>query len=194
MVLASPPCRVFRISPPPAGFVDHQVKNSTFHIPDQHNTTVIDSYHMQKQIEPAGKVWEIWGCLLPFFREKSENRKYNYLPRISISECQYYYCIFQGALNFVYLKCKVVKSDKTKAVWVRRRFSQKRNERICFVCCELQKSKQNKFVCSFFGESMAHQSAFGIIWHLEICNILISFNKLACQIWKIDAALEKTGV
>ena len=56
MVLASPPCRVFRISPPPAGFVDHRVKNSTFHIPDQHNTTAIDSYHRQKQIEPAGKV------------------------------------------------------------------------------------------------------------------------------------------
>ena len=55
MVLASPPCRVSRISPPPAGFVDHQVKNSTFHIPDQHNTTAIDSYRRQRQIEPAGK-------------------------------------------------------------------------------------------------------------------------------------------
>ena len=176
MVLASPPCRVFRISPPPAGFVDHQVKNSTFHIPDQHNTTVIDSYHMQKQIEPAGKVWEIWGCLLPFFREKSENRKYNYLPRISISECQYYYCIFQGALNFVYLKCKVVKSDKTKAVWVRRRFSQKRNERICFVCCELQKSKQNKFVRSFFGRIYSAPICFRFYLTLRSCYRISSYS------------------
>ena len=29
---------------------------------------------------------------------------------------------------------------------------------------------------------------------VEIRNILISFYQLACQIWKIDAALEKTGV
>ena len=40
---------------------------------------------------------------------------------------------------------------KPKAVLVRRRFSQKTNEQICFVCREKQKSKQNKFVCSFFG-------------------------------------------
>ena len=40
---------------------------------------------------------------------------------------------------------------KPKAVWARRRFSQKMNKRICFVCREKQKSKQNKFVRSFFG-------------------------------------------
>ena len=40
---------------------------------------------------------------------------------------------------------------KPKAVWALRRFSQKTNERICFVCHEKQKSKQNKFVHSFFG-------------------------------------------
>ena len=38
-----------------------------------------------------------------------------------------------------------------KAVWARHRFSQKTNKRICFVCHEKQKSKQNNFVCSFFG-------------------------------------------
>jgi hypothetical protein len=40
---------------------------------------------------------------------------------------------------------------KPKAVWARRRFSQKMNKRICFVCREKQKSKQNKFIPSFFG-------------------------------------------
>ena len=39
---------------------------------------------------------------------------------------------------------------KPKAVWVRLRFSQKLNERICFVCPGKQKRKQNKFVCLFF--------------------------------------------
>ena len=52
---------------------------------------------------------------------------------------------------------------KPKAGLARRRFSQKMNERICFVCCEKQKSKQNKFVPSFFGQSTARQSAFGFI-------------------------------
>ena len=40
---------------------------------------------------------------------------------------------------------------KPKAHLARCRFSQKMNEQICFVCREKQKSKQNKFVCSFFG-------------------------------------------
>ena len=51
---------------------------------------------------------------------------------------------------------------KPKAVWARHRFSQKMNERICFVCREKQKSKQNKFV-RFLGESTICQSAFGFI-------------------------------
>ena len=38
---------------------------------------------------------------------------------------------------------------KPKAGLSCRRFSQKTNERICFVCCEKQKSKQNKFIHSF---------------------------------------------
>ena len=50
-----------------------------------------------------------------------------------------------------------------KAELVYRRFSQNTNEWICFVCCEKQKSKQNKFVPSFFGQSTARQSAFGFI-------------------------------
>ena len=40
---------------------------------------------------------------------------------------------------------------KRKAGQARCRFSQKLNKRICFVCCEKQKSKQNKLVPSFFG-------------------------------------------
>ena len=52
---------------------------------------------------------------------------------------------------------------KPKSVWARHRFSQKTNERICFVCREKQKSKQNKFVSSFLGESTARQSGFGFI-------------------------------
>ena len=42
---------------------------------------------------------------------------------------------------------------KPKAGLASHRFSQKRNELICFVCCKKQKSKQNKFVCSFFGRN-----------------------------------------
>ena len=44
---------------------------------------------------------------------------------------------------------------KPKAVWVRRRFSQKTDERICFVCREKQtiaKKQTNSLVC-FLGES-----------------------------------------
>ena len=40
---------------------------------------------------------------------------------------------------------------KPKAVWAHRWFSQNTNKRIYFVCCEKQKSKQNKFVCPFLG-------------------------------------------
>ena len=40
---------------------------------------------------------------------------------------------------------------KPKAVWARRRFSQKTNKQICFVSHKKQKSKQNEFVRLFFG-------------------------------------------
>ena len=40
---------------------------------------------------------------------------------------------------------------KPKAVWARQRFSQKTNKQICFGCREKQTSKQNKFICLFFG-------------------------------------------
>ena len=52
---------------------------------------------------------------------------------------------------------------KPKAVWARHRFSQKLNKRICFVCLEKQKSKQNRnsFI-RFLGESTALQSAFNM--------------------------------
>ena len=60
---------------------------------------------------------------------------------------------------------------KPKSVWACCRFSKKTNERICFVCHEKQKRKQNKFIRSFgffLGESTASQSAFGFIGPLEI--------------------------
>ena len=40
---------------------------------------------------------------------------------------------------------------KPKAGLAQHRFSQETNERLCFICCEKQKSKQNKFFRSFFG-------------------------------------------
>ena len=54
-------------------------------------------------------------------------------------------------INFDCLLCLVKGQKKPKAVWARHRFSQKMNKWICFVCREKQKSKQNKFVCLFFG-------------------------------------------
>ena len=48
----------------------------------------------------------------------------------------------------------------------RRRFFQKTNEQIWFVCCEKQKSKLNKFIglfVPFLGEPTARKSAFGFI-------------------------------
>ena len=48
--------------------------------------------------------------------------------------------------------CHAKGQIKPKAVWAHRRFSQKTNKWICFVCREKQKSKQtNSFACSFFG-------------------------------------------
>ena len=48
------------------------------------------------------------------------------------------------------------------------RFSTKMNEKICFVCHEKQKSKQNKFICSFFGR----------IYDVQICfQIFLTFRK-----------------
>ena len=75
----------------------------------------------------------------------------------------------KGILSQMSTEC--IGQIKPKAVWVRRRFSQKINEWICFVCCELQKSKQNKFV-RVLGESTAHQSDFRIIWPLGRWSIM----------------------
>ena len=44
----------------------------------------------------------------------------------------------------------VMPENKPKAGMALHRFSQKTNKRICFVCCEKQKRKQNKFVHLFF--------------------------------------------
>ena len=52
---------------------------------------------------------------------------------------------------------------KPKAGLERCRFSQKRNKQIWFVCPEKQKSKQNKFISSFFWRIYG---AFGFIWPL----------------------------
>ena len=58
------------------------------------------------------------------------------------------------------LKILGVNQIKPKAGLARRRFSQKKNQRISFVCCEKQKSKQNKFVCSFFGRTYSAPICF----------------------------------
>ena len=67
--------------------------------------------------------------------------------------------VYHVASEEVYTKGQI----KSKGGLVRRRFSQKTNEQICFVCREKQKSKQNKFGVGFLGESMARQSAFNFI-------------------------------
>ena len=72
---------------------------------------------------------------------------------------------------------------KSKAGLAHCRFSQKTNERICFVCCEKQKCKQNKFVCSYFwrvyafgfiwplASFLVHVFCLKSIWHVEFSNI-----------------------
>ena len=52
---------------------------------------------------------------------------------------------------------------KPKAVWTRRRFSQKMNEQIRFVCREKQKSKQNKFVLLFFWENLRRANLLPVL-------------------------------
>ena len=49
---------------------------------------------------------------------------------------------------------------KPKTGLASRRFSEKTNKRIWFVCCEKQKSKQNKFVRLFFGRIYGAQICF----------------------------------
>ena len=65
-----------------------------------------------------------------------------------------YLCTTYFSFNRQILVRKLTHSTKgqiTPKAWlVRHRFSKKTNKWICFVCCEKQKSKQNKFVCSFF--------------------------------------------
>ena len=74
-----------------------------------------------------------------------------------------------GGISYCLIKSQI----KLKAGLALCRFSQKMNKRIRFVCCEKQKSKQNKFVC-FLGEFTARKSAFGFIWPLvsvsQLCN------------------------
>ena len=66
--------------------------------------------------------------------------------------------------NKFIVKFKLSKGQtKPKARLARHRFSQKMNKQICFVCCEKQKSKPNKYFVRFLGESATHQSVFGFI-------------------------------
>ena len=53
-----------------------------------------------------------------------------------------------------------VKSDKTERRLARRRFSQKINKWICFVCFFACHGKQNKFVYWFLGKSKARPNCF----------------------------------
>ena len=56
------------------------------------------------------------------------------------------------------------RSEKTKSRLMRRRFTQKTNKGICFVCHEKQKkAKKTNMFTRFLGESAAGQSAFGFI-------------------------------
>ena len=49
---------------------------------------------------------------------------------------------------------------KPKVGLARCRFFQKMNKRIWFVCCEKKKTKQNKFIHSFFGRIYGVQTCF----------------------------------
>ena len=69
------------------------------------------------------------------------------------------YILYKESQEYRYNKGQI----KPKAVWMCRRFSQKMNEQIYFVCHEKPKSKQNKFVCLFVGRIYERQSAFGFI-------------------------------
>ena len=69
----------------------------------------------------------------------------NFRQELAVEWCLPYY--LSGMQNIV----SSVLSNKPKSRLARRRFSQKTNKQICFVCCEKQISKQNKFIGSYFG-------------------------------------------
>ena len=52
---------------------------------------------------------------------------------------------------------------KPKVVWARHRFFQKTNKQICFVCCDKQKSKQNKSVHSFFWDNLRRVNLLSVL-------------------------------
>ena len=81
-----------------------------------------------------------------------------------VKKCKIFWADSGCAVKINNIKKNQCLALKPKAVWACRKFSQKTNGRICFVCREKQKSKENQknFVC-FLGESMEHQSALGFI-------------------------------
>ena len=86
---------------------------------------------------------------------------------------------------------------KPKAVQVRRRFSQKMNEWICFVCREKQKYKQNKFFRSFFGRINRAPICFrfyltfikNLVWSFTIVKFLGT--QAVCTVWAALATQER---
>ena len=50
-----------------------------------------------------------------------------------------------------------------EAVWARRRFSQKTNEKFVLFAMKSKKANKKNSLVRFLGESMARQSAFGFI-------------------------------
>ena len=96
--------------------------------------------------------WDSFQSAIPWYRlEKCKLlKKRNTASKkcLLVSNCPIHlYLIFEKSS----WKNQVKRQIKPKAGSACRRFSQKMNKQVCFVCCEKQKSKQNKFICSFFG-------------------------------------------
>ena len=91
-------------------------------------------------------------------------------------------------------------------IWARHRFSQKTNERICFVCREKQKSKQtNSFICSFFGRIYSASICFRLylilVWNKNLhfqnlwrSNSFKIFSMFLCGIQKNNLAFSEHNI
>ena len=66
------------------------------------------------------------------------------------------------------------RSDKTESRLVRRRFSQKTKEQICFVCFFAFHGKQNKLICSFFGRIYGEPKLLLVFSNLQVNDKTIS--------------------
>ena len=88
--------------------------------------------------------WQVW-TLFTSFHKKNKNIK-SWEPHYG------WYLLWDPTRKGHWWALHVYKGQiKPKAVWARHGFSQKTNERICFISREKQKSKQNKFIRSFLG-------------------------------------------